>query len=142
MTETSKTTRQSNLRSLRDDRGSSAVEFALIAPVLVLLIAGIIEGSLLFFTWGNMEYVGRQAARAAAIGEFTKAQAESFIVAQMKKSIGEPTVDAAVTFVTGTSNEVRVQVSVPASQLTAVQPFGLFRMLTLNTQVTMHKEAS
>lgn len=130
---------------MREDSGSSAVEFAFVAPFLVLLMGGVVEGSLLFYTWGNMEHIGRQAARAAAVGEFTREEAEEFIVSRMSDSIGGPTVTASVSYETGSDpidSEVIVNVTVPASELSKFQPFGLFRLITLSTRVTMHREVS
>jgi Flp pilus assembly protein TadG len=56
------------------------VEFSLVLPALALLAGGIMEGGFLFYTWGNMEHVGRQAARAVAIGEATPDEARTFVV--------------------------------------------------------------
>jgi Flp pilus assembly protein TadG len=130
---------------VREERGAIAIEFAFVAPVFVLILGAIIEGSLLFYTWGNMEHIGRQAARGAAIGEFTAQEAESFIVTRMADSVGSPLVTATVTFEAGSSpidNEVVVDVTVPATQFSKFQPFRLFRLITLSTRVTMHREAS
>jgi Flp pilus assembly protein TadG len=130
---------------LREDSGSFAIEFAFIAPFLVLLMGAIFEGSLLFYTWGNMEHIGRQAARAAAIGEFSQGEAEEFIVSRMSASIGKPNVTASVSYETGPDpidSEVIVNVTVPATELSKFQPFGLFRLITLSTRVTMHREVS
>jgi Flp pilus assembly protein TadG len=131
------------LQGVGEERGAIAIEFAFVAPALTLIIAAILEGSLLFYTWGNMEHIGRQAARGAAIGEFTREEAESFVVTRMTDSIGSPIVTAVVTFATGSSpidNEVIVDITVPAAQLSKFQPFGLFRLITLSTRVTMHQE--
>jgi hypothetical protein len=128
---------------MREERGAIAIEFAFVAPAFVLLLGAIVEGSLLFYTWGNMEHIGRQAARGAAIGEFTREEAEGFIMTRMAGSIGAPAVTAVVTFQSGSSpidNEVIVDVTVPATQLSKFQPFGLFRLITLSTRVTMHRE--
>ena len=46
----------------RDERGAQAVEFALVLPVLILLLLGIMEIGLLF----NQQAMITQAARAAA----------------------------------------------------------------------------
>src|SRR5687768_12321414 len=110
-----------------DKNGGAAVEFALVSPVLLLLVAGVIVGSLLLYTWGNMEHVARQAARTAAIGSITAAEAETFVKAKMAQSIGSPTVTATVNFVAGATpmeDEVVVQVTVPEGELGAILPFG------------------
>ncbi|MEE1656957.1 TadE/TadG family type IV pilus assembly protein [Microvirga sp. CF3062] len=130
---------------MREDSGSFAVEFAFVAPFLILIMGGIVEGSLLFYTWGNMEHIGRQAARAAAVGEFTREEAQDFIVSRMAASIGGPAVTAVVSYETGPDpidSEVIVDVTVPVTELSKFQPFGLFRLVTLSTRVTMHREVS
>jgi Flp pilus assembly protein TadG len=128
---------------LRDERGATAVEFALITPVLIFFLGAIIEGGLLINTWGTMEYIARQAARGVAVGEFTEQQAQAFVISRMQKSVGAPTVTAVVTINSGAQpidNEVVVDVTIPASQLSQIQIFGAFRMVTLSTEVTMHRE--
>jgi Flp pilus assembly protein TadG len=130
-------------KARRNDKGAIAVEFALIAPVFLLLFSGIAEGSLLFYTWGNMENVGRQAARSAAIGELTKDQAETLIKSRMRESTGAPTVTATVTFTKGVQpvdNVVTVNVTMPASQLSKVLPFGIFRGFDLKTETRTYWE--
>jgi Flp pilus assembly protein TadG len=130
---------------VREDSGSFAIEFAFIAPCLVLLMGAIFEGSLLFYTWGNMEHIGRQAARAAAVGEFSQQEAEAFIVNRMLSSIGKPNVTASVSYVSGPDpidSEVIVNVTMPATELSKLQPLGLFGLITLSTRVTMHREVS
>ena len=47
---------------------SAAIEFALVAPVLFLLIFGIIETSFIMLLQGNMEYAVRQASRSGITG--------------------------------------------------------------------------
>ncbi|MCU1596379.1 MAG: TadE family protein [Glaciihabitans sp.] len=50
-----------------NDRGAAAVEFALILPLLVLLIMGLIEFSLLFNTQISLTNAAREGARVMAI---------------------------------------------------------------------------
>jgi Flp pilus assembly protein TadG len=127
----------------QDERGAIAVEFALIAPVLLVLFSGIVEGSVLFHTWGTMQDLGRQAARSAAIGELSKIEAETLVKNRMQASSGAPNVTATVTFVTGTQlidNAVVVNIVMPASELSKVLPFGFFRTLDLTSTSRMHWE--
>lgn len=52
----------------RNERGVAAVEFALVAPVLVLLLCGTIAASAAFLTWGMMQGSSQYGARIMATG--------------------------------------------------------------------------
>lgn len=54
----------------RQDRGAAAVEFALILPVLVLLLFGIIQYGYFFFQSTAVEAATRDASRLASIGGY------------------------------------------------------------------------
>jgi Flp pilus assembly protein TadG len=50
----------------RDDRGATAVEFAIIAPLVVMLLAGIMSLSLMLLSIGSMHFAVEAAARCAS----------------------------------------------------------------------------
>ena len=50
----------------RDDRGTTAVEFALVAPFVVMLLVGIMSLSLLLLSAGSMHFATEAAARCAS----------------------------------------------------------------------------
>ena len=50
----------------RDERGAAAVEFALVAPAAIMLLAGIVSLSLLLLSVGSMHYAVEAAARCAS----------------------------------------------------------------------------
>lgn len=52
----------------RRARGSAVVEMAIIAPLAFLLVIGVIEFSLVFFTTLTMQYAVREGARYATTG--------------------------------------------------------------------------
>jgi Flp pilus assembly protein TadG len=56
------------MRRKSHDRGAAAVEFALIIPVLLLLVFGIIEFSRLYNEQISLTNAARSAARVMAIG--------------------------------------------------------------------------
>jgi Flp pilus assembly protein TadG len=53
------------------DRGAVAVEFALVAPILLLLVFGIIQYGLYFWAAQGGASAAREAARRAAVGDMT-----------------------------------------------------------------------
>lgn len=53
------------LRTLRDRRGASAVEFAFAMPVLIVLLIGVFEFGRLFWTWTTLQYAAEQTGRYA-----------------------------------------------------------------------------
>lgn len=60
-----------NFRSRRP-RGSTVVEFALVAPVVLLLMCAILEFSIFFFTTMTMQYAVREGARYGVTGQTDK----------------------------------------------------------------------
>jgi Flp pilus assembly protein TadG len=57
-----------SLREHRDEEGASAVEFALIAPLLFMLIFGIIYFGIAFLNLQTLRSSVREGGRAAAVG--------------------------------------------------------------------------
>jgi hypothetical protein len=54
-------------------RGQALVEFALILPVLLMILMVLIEAARVFSAWLIVENVAREAARYAVTGQFTPA---------------------------------------------------------------------
>lgn len=50
----------------RDDRGATAVEFALVAPAAIMLLVGIVSLSIMLLSVGSMHYAVEAAARCAS----------------------------------------------------------------------------
>lgn len=53
-------------RARRDD-GASAVEFALVVPILVLFLIGIIQFGVIFFQWIEFTHAAREGTRWASL---------------------------------------------------------------------------
>jgi Flp pilus assembly protein TadG len=54
-------------RSLRSERGQDLVEFALVFPILILLILGIIEFAILILDYNTVSNAAREGARYAIV---------------------------------------------------------------------------
>lgn len=54
-------------RARRDDRGAAAVEFAIVLPLLVLFVFGMIDFGRLFFTQITVTQAAREGSRLAAL---------------------------------------------------------------------------
>lgn len=54
-------------RKLADDSGANLVEFAIIAPFLILLVLGVVEFGWIFSQNNDVRHGAREGARAAAV---------------------------------------------------------------------------
>lgn len=54
-------------KSRRDDRGAAAVEFAIVLPLLVVLVFGIIDFGRLFYAQITVTQAAREGSRLAAL---------------------------------------------------------------------------
>lgn len=55
------------MRRARDQRGAIAVEFAIIVPVLLLLVLGILEFGFAYHSWDATQNAAREGARLGAV---------------------------------------------------------------------------
>jgi Flp pilus assembly protein TadG len=59
------------LRRLEDDRGQTAVEFALITPVILVLLLGVIQIGMAFHDYITLTDAARAGARKAVVDRFS-----------------------------------------------------------------------
>ncbi len=120
-------------RFRRDQRGSPAVEFALIAPVLILLVFGIVQFGFAFYTYNEMLNGAREGARRLAVGttmEVAKQRALDVMVLERNYQFPTPTPAA---------DEVTMTVTLKLSEAMVVAVL-LLPDFALIASVTMHKE--
>ena len=127
---------------LRRDDGASAVEFALIAPVLISMIMGIIQFGSLFFLQNNMANVARETVRLLAVGTIsTRTEAEYYVRDKLVHWGAEPTLSVTEPDPNDPNDlDYVVRISIPMSDATIVDPFGIFRNGSLEAEVTMRQE--
>jgi len=55
-------------RIIKSEKGASAVEFALILPILIILVFGIVQFGIAFNNYIALTHAAREGARLAAVG--------------------------------------------------------------------------
>jgi Flp pilus assembly protein TadG len=114
---------------LRGERGASAVEFALIVPLLVLLVLGIAEFGHAFQVQGTLSAAAREGARAMALQNDPAAARPAARNAASALSPSLTNAQIAITPAscptTGATANVRVTISYPMPYLTGFFGSGL-----------------
>lgn len=122
-----------------DERGTAAVEAALIFPVLVLFVTGIVQFGLLFFSQNTMQQVAWEAARRVAVGELTVAGAPAWATGRLPGWLD----DAAVTVQSpgGASADVSVRITAPMASAAIIDPFGILGGGDLEVEAVSRNQA-
>lgn len=123
-------------------RAAAAVEFAIVAPLLVMLVLGMIEFGRMLMVQQILTNAAREGARKAVLPGATDSMVETTIddylgnadISGFSRSISPSTTSAAG----GTSIEVTV--SVPYSDVTWVPVASFLGDKTLTAKCTMRKE--
>ena len=55
---------------LRNEKGASAVEFALVVPIFLMIVLGIFQFGIAFNNWIAITHAAREGARLAAVGQY------------------------------------------------------------------------
>lgn len=102
-------------RALEDDeQGGSAIELALAAPVLILILIGTVEAAHLYLVQSELTSAARQAARRLAVNAMTLDQTEAFVRARLSDvTQAVITVDVASGALQQNQADLTVHVSVP-----------------------------
>lgn len=94
---------------MKSEKGQSLVEFALVLPVLIMLLFGIIDFSNYFYKSLTIDHAGREAARAASIGQ---SEGDVKLVAQ-KQSFND--IGVVVNFVPTSDSEKEAKITITYS---------------------------
>jgi len=127
----------------QSDSGATAVEFAFVLPVLLMIVAGIIQFGAIFFLQNNMANAAREAARALAVGSIeTKTESDDLVKQKL--------VNWGVTFdvVTNLPNpadpadtDFTVVITAPLSEAAIFDYLGVFEGETLRAAASMREES-
>jgi Flp pilus assembly protein TadG len=124
------------------DRGAAAVEFALILPLLLLFLFGVVQFGFLFSVYNTMTHAAREGARGMAVEQLNEADGELLTRARLSVYGGLPftVVTDAPDPSVSTDLDVTVAVSVPMADAMFVDVLGLADGQTISTQVVMRRE--
>jgi Flp pilus assembly protein TadG len=126
------------------DEGATAVEFALIAPVLIALTMSIIEFGLIIFTYTTAGNASRDVARRIATGRIAASAASTTLTPQLPAWVRSyaSVVVAQTAPSTPSTNIITVNVSFPALRATPTSFLSFaYGSLTLQTATTMQQES-
>ncbi len=113
-------------------RGVAAVEFAIVLPVLVILLTGIVQMGLMLFVGHNMVSVSQETARLVAVGELTTVEGQTYADDHLIN--WEMTYDISVQ---QQGSDIVVDIAVPLSDVALIDFLGLFKSGDLKTRASM-----
>ena len=130
----------------RDERGQSLVEFAVVLPLVLLVLLGIMDFGKAFNYWITENQVAAQGARRAAVN-LGAPTLQDFVRSQIKVTELHDNAKICVTFPNGpTKNKVgdpvKVTVAIKYLWLPVLKRFGKVGSLTLRNTATMRLEAN
>jgi len=124
-------------RSLSDDNsGAVAIEFAILLPVLIVMLFAIIQYGLILSTRQLMVYAARESARSYAIGESTEAEAEALAISLLNNASLNYDVD-----IDDDGTDVTLSITVPMAEAAIINALESSLMSgDLAVSVTMRLE--
>ena len=123
-------------RLFGDLRGAIAVEFALIMPILLLFLLGIVQFGSAFFMQNNMLNTARELARRLATEQITVQDAERWAIDRLPTLSTNYRVDVTAPDPGDPdANFFRVVINTPLADAVIVDPLGMFRSGELHAEV-------
>ena len=149
------------LRSMAADiwacrRGVAALEFAMMAPVLIILTFGFIATDMAVYTWSTMQSNAQYAARVMATGQITSwtsagnvtcssspaSTTVEYYACQNLPSWGSYTVTAVENCSPATGTPQTVSVTITGSAAALGDVSGFFKSKSITTQTVQMKEGT
>lgn len=130
-------------RFLKDKRGASAIEFALVVPIMLIILLGTIDFGMVLFAKNVTQEAARAVVRDLSTNKITSAEASSASKAMLPEWVSRAvTVDIEQTFPGDSArNEFRVSINFNGAAVTAVGFFDeLFSGSNLSSYATMRQE--
>lgn len=118
--------------SWKNDKGSSAIELALVMPILVMLIFGIFQFGLAFNNYLAITHAAREGARLAAVGAYSEATVRQDAIPAVPDSV-------TLSYPNGQQQGNPVKVTINENFLLEIPFFGT-QTIPLSSSGTMRQE--
>jgi hypothetical protein len=130
------------LRTFWHERaGVSALEFAFVLPIIILLLGGIFQFGFALFMQGHMSEVARETSRYVAVGEFNQSEAISFAQSSLINPGVTYDIDVALPDPSDPNDrDIEVSISAPLAQISPIDILGLFKNSDLTASVQRRME--
>ncbi len=123
------------------EAGATLVEFAILAPFLILLLFGIIEFAWLFSVNLDVRHGAREGARLAATDDFPNPGAPAIDICSRMDVANRPSTEVSIN---RTGNEIgddiNLTVDTPASTLTGILDWMIPSGARLTSTITVRQE--
>ncbi|MEX0816624.1 MAG: TadE/TadG family type IV pilus assembly protein [Gaiellales bacterium] len=121
---------------MKRERGSVALELAIVAPVLMLLVLGVLQFGLWYHAQNVVETAALEGARVAAAEDGTAGAGESRALEVLQEGLGQA---ADVEGATASIDQDAARVEVTA-QLPGLLPIPGLRSFSLSSEATAFRE--
>ena len=129
-------------RSMGDERGAGLAEFALVAPVLLMVLFGIIEFGMAFSRAQAITAAAREGGRLASLSSTTTADVTDRVDATLGAMSFDSPPTVAVSPTTGCAGREGESITVVVSAPHRITiPFALDREVTLSGEAVFRCEA-
>ena len=127
-------------RLQRKERGASLVEFAILAPLLIMLLFGIIEFAWVFSQNLDVRHGAREGARLAATDDLPTGTEAAAICSRMDIA-NDPSTTVTISR-TGTNigDDITVSIDSPANTMTGIMDWAIPSSLHLISTITVRQE--
>src|SRR5262245_30859537 len=123
----------------RDERGISAVEFAMVLPVLVAMLLGVVQYGSVFLVQMRMNDTARDTARRLAVGDLsTQSAGEAFALAQL--SDWPAVFQVTANLPEPPDRDIAVTITVPMTDAAILNFMGLGLDGDMRSEIHMMKE--
>jgi Flp pilus assembly protein TadG len=132
---------------IKRENGQAMVEFAIILPLLILLLCGIVEFGWIFMNQSLLDNANRETTRFMTMsydGSASVSTNNAVALAKMKEVLGSSVLSGSSLTLTytidTTTNSITVYTTYPLKTLTPVMPFATNGIITIDSQTTMRIE--